>query len=253
MRGRGRTAARVAVAAACVAFAAPSAARGQKCKGLSVSDCAKQYGKNLQLFPAKDIKEYKRALRLADWDVSSDDCADKKEIIEKTKKAAPAAFASANDKDAPIPEYFFWADSIRWKGIPSDGVHVWLKVNRGGKEVEAHLFMIDRNPDIPFFDAITHEMSHHADSTLSEADADAVMACVTRNEEEEEEEEENKGNKGGRGSGGGGMCYGCGGGGGGQVTVTVEHWECTWAPGVACDEEGDCWRIWIFEGCRRIG
>ena len=192
--------------------------------------------------------------------MSSDDCADKKEIIEKTKKAAPAAFASANDRNAPIPEYFFWADSLKWKGIPAGGVHVWVPASRDGEEIEVHLFIIDRNPDIPFFDAITHELSHHADSTLSEADANAVMACVTRDEEAEDEEEERekeeKGNKGN--SGGGGMCFGCGGGGGGSVTVTTELWECTWAPGVACEVNDDgvaenCWRIWIFEGCRRVG
>ena len=163
--------------------------------------------------------------------MSSDDCADKREIIEKTKKAAPAAFASANDRNAPIPEYFHWADSLKRKGIPSSGVHVWLPVSRDGEEIEAHLIIIDRNPDIPFFDVITHKLSHHADSTLSEADANAVMACVTRDEEAEDEEEERekeeKGNKGN--SGGGGMCFGCGGGGGGSVTVTTELWECTWA------------------------
>ena len=42
------------------------------------------------------------------------------------------------------------------------------------------------------------------------------------------------------------------------MTVTTEHWECTWAPGVACEVNDDgvaenCWRIWIFEGCRRVG
>jgi len=53
VRGPGRAAARAAVAAACVAFAAPSAAHGQKCTGLSVLDCAKQYGKNLRYWEPK--------------------------------------------------------------------------------------------------------------------------------------------------------------------------------------------------------
>ena len=113
---------------------------------------------------------------MADWDVSSDDCADKKEIIEKTKKAAPAAFASANDRNAPFPSTSSGRTASNGKGYPQTASMCGYRESRRGR---------NRSPPVhdrqesghPFFDVITHELSHHADSTLSEADADAVMAA----------------------------------------------------------------------------
>ena len=100
-------------------------------------------------------------------------------------------------------------------------------------------------------------MAHHANPGLSEDDADEVMACVTRDEEAEKEaDRKEKGKKGQKAKGGGPpTCDGCGGG--VTVTVTIELWECTWAPVTVCVKGDDgywsCWREWVFEGYRRVG
>ena len=250
----GRAAARVVFAAACVALAAvPEPARGQHCKDINLKECAEQFGAfNPRLWDTLALKRWKRALEVADWDVSSEPCFGNKEYVERTKKAVPAAFASAFNEDAPIPEWFIMADSLQdsvKKPVP--GAHVVIRPY--GKE--NHLFMTKRNsPDI--FSSIVHEMAHHANGK-SELLADAVESCVTRDEEAEKEEDRKEKKKNEKKSSGGGppTCDGCGGG--VTVTVTTELWECTWAGVTVCvmgdDGYFECWREWVFEGCRRVG
>ena len=131
MGGRGR-------AAVCVALAALAAASGQtKCSG--PDDCASRFGDNVVRWEPTDVKTWKRALELADWDVTTDSCGKRKDIIERTKEAAPAVFAAANNEDAPVTEYFYWADNLQYRRQAANGVHVTFV------EVDAHLFMATAN------------------------------------------------------------------------------------------------------------
>lgn len=141
-------------------------------------------------------------------------------------------------------------------------IHITFnEVRKDGPDREHHFLMIDRKAT-PVIQHLSHELTHHAGVPRKrEKDAKIVGHCTERNEDEEQEEEkkEEEEKKIKRGNtGGGGQCFGCGGGGGGSVTVTIEEWECTWSPGVSCEVGDDgvlenCYRIWIFEGCRRTG
>ena len=123
-----RAAARVAFAAAGVA--ALSAVHGQtSCIG--PRDCAEQFGDNVEPWRSGNVETWERALRLAEWNVTSDMCKQGGRI-EKTRKAFRTAFASANDKDAPILEWFFWADDLRDRfGQRLNGLH-WPGLGKRG-------------------------------------------------------------------------------------------------------------------------